>query len=240
MQAFVDELLCMKRMNATEAYMRVYRVSKPDVAAAAASRLLRLVKVKNALRAGMDARARRVEYTQDQMFNELLMMMQADVNKLIEHRRINCRHCWGKDHLYQWTDREEYERVCEQVEKDTPEAEIPDYPSDAGGYGYDPNEVPHPKCPKCRGIGNGDVVFHDTRFLTGGERMLYGGVEVKESGLKMVVHDQLAIRKLIMQHLGMLDTRLIGKEGKENQLLTILMQIQGNTLEPESDDEDGG
>lgn len=219
--------------------MRVYRVSKPDVAAAAASRLLRLVKVKNALRAGMDARAKRVEYTQDQMFNELLMMMQADVNKLIEHRRINCRHCWGKDHLYQWTDAEEYERVCRQVEEDTADDSVPDYPSDAGGYGFDPNEVPHPKCPKCRGIGMGDVVIHDTRFLTGGERMLYGGVEVKESGLKMIVHDQLAIRKLVMQHLGMLDTKLIGKDGKENPLLTILMQIQGNTLGPDGEEEGG-
>ena len=238
MQAFVDELLTMRRMNATEAYMRVYRVAKPEVAAACASRLLRLAKVKKALVAGMEARAKRVEYTQDQMFNELVMMMQADVNQLIEHQRVCCRHCWGKDFLYQWTDREEYERTCKEVEEATPEGEVPDYPLDDGGYGFDSSEVPHPKCPKCKGLGYGNVVMHDTRFLKGGERMLYGGVEVKESGIKMVIHDQLAVRKLLMQHLGMLDPKL-NLGDKENPLLAIIMQMQGRTHGPDDPDEPG-
>ena len=54
-QAFVDEMLTMDRMNATQAYMRVYKIRDTNVAAAAASRLLRLVKVQKALEAGMEA-----------------------------------------------------------------------------------------------------------------------------------------------------------------------------------------
>lgn len=237
MQAFVDELLSMRRMNATEAYMRVYRVSKPEVAAAAASRLLRLVKIKKALSAGMDARSKRVEFTQDQMFNDLILMMKADPNKLVEHQRVNCRHCWGKDFLFQWIDKEEFRRVTKEVEQNTPEGELPDYPSDEGGYGFDSNEVPHPKCPHCKGLGHGNVVMHDTRFLTGGERLLYGGVEVKESGMKMLIHDQLEIRKLVMRHLGMLDPKL-NLGDKENPLLALVLQMQGKTHGPDEPEEE--
>lgn len=231
-QAFVDELLSMERRIAWKAYQRVYRVYNPKTCEAAASRLLRLVKVQRAIAAGEEARLKRVEYTQDQMFNRLHMMLAADVNEIVEHRRENCRHCHGKDFLYQWIDEAEHEKVCDEIDNSLEDGQMPQYPSDAGGYGYDDHELPNPGCPKCGGLGTTRMVIHDTRFLSPGARMLYAGVKQTKEGIEAKVNDQLAVARLMMQHMGMLDPKLTLKGDSENPLIALFSQLAGNTLKP--------
>lgn len=226
----------MERRVAWQAYQRVYRVTNRAACEAAASRLLSLVKVQKAIRAGEEARLKRVEYSQDKMFNRLFMMLTADVNEIIEHRRENCRHCHGNDHLYQWIDEAEYERVCAEIDEQNrsrPEEEPPQpYPSDAGGYGFDSKATPNPDCPKCGGDGWGRVHVHDTRFLSPGARMLYQGVKQTKEGIEAKVIDQLAVLRTMAQHMGMLDPKLTLKGDSENPLVALLGQLQGNTLKP--------
>lgn len=235
-QAFVDELLSMEKRVAWKAYQRVYRVSDRKVCEAAASRLLSLVKVKKAIEEGEKARMQRLEYTQDKMFNRLLMMMTADVNEIMEVRRFNCRHCHGIGHLYQWKDEAEYQRVCDEIVADAPEGQIPKVPSSAGGFGFDERADPVAGCPNCHGDGRQDIHFKDTRFLSEGARMLYGGVELTQNGMKVKIHDQLAITQLLMRHMGMLDPKLTLKGDKENPLVALLEQLPGAMIKPVGED----
>lgn len=231
-QAFVDELLSMEKRVAWKAYQRVYRVSNQKVCEANSSRLLSLAKVRKAIEEGERARMKRVEYSQDQMFNRLFKMATADINEIMELRRFNCRHCHGKDHLYQWKDHEEYEKVCAEIAREAEDGREPQYPSDAGGYGFDTHGQPVDDCPECHGDGRQDIHFKDTRFLSEGARMLYAGIELTQNGMKVKTHDQLAILQLLMRHMGMLDPKLTLKGDKENPLVSLLAALPGTTLKP--------
>ena len=159
-------------------------------------------------------------------------MLTADVNDIVEYRRENCRHCHGNDFKFQWKDEEEYEKACAEVEKDTPDGEVPNYPTDDGGYGFDPHALPNPDCPKCGGDGYGHQHIHDTRFLTGGARLLYAGIKQTKEGIEAKIHDQKDVAKLIMQHMGMLDPKLTLKGDTTNPLALLLGSLSGNTLKP--------
>lgn len=231
-QAFVDELLAMERRVAWKAYQRAYRVTDRKVCEAAASRLLSLVKVQKAIAAGEQARLKRVQYSQDQMFNRMFTMLTADVNEIVEHRRENCRHCYGKDFLYQWIDEEEHEKVCEEIDRSLEDGQLPNYPSTEGGFGFDAHALPNPDCPNCGGDGYPRVVIQDTRFLSPGARMLYQGVKQTKEGMEVKTIDQFAVARTLMQHMGMLDPKLTLKGDAENPLMALLGQLQGNTLKP--------
>lgn len=235
-QAFVDELLSMEKPVAWKAYQRVYRIGNQKSCETAASRLLSLVKVRKAIEAGQEARVKRVEYTQDQMFNRLMKMATADINEIMELRRFNCRHCHGKDHLYQWKDEDEYKKVCAEIKRDAGEGQKIELPSNAGGYGFDTHGEPVDSCPECHGDGRQDIHFKDTRFLSEGARMLYAGIELTQNGMKVKVHDQLAILQLLMRHMGMLDPKLTLKGDKDNPLVAILQQLPGALIKPVGED----
>lgn len=231
-QAFVDELLSMERRVAWKAYQRVYRVVNQKVCEANSSRLLRLAKIQKAIAAGEEARLKRVEYSQDQMFNRLRLMLTTDVNELVEHRRENCRHCHGIDFLYQWIDEAEHEKVCEEIDSSLEDGQLPNYPSADGGFGFDPYATPNPDCPKCGGVGNSRTVIQDTRFLSPGARMLYQGVKQTKDGIEVKTIDQLVVARTMMQHMGMLDPKLTLKGDSENPLVALFAQLAGNTLKP--------
>ena len=234
-QAFVDELLSMERRVAWKAYQRVYRCTNKAACEAAASRLLSLAKVQKAIAAGEAARLRRVEYSQDQMFNRLYSMLTADVGEIVEHRRENCRHCNGIDHKYQWKDKAEHERVCREITANA-QGQAVELPPTDGGFGFDPHALPNPDCPNCGGEGHGRTHINDTRFLSPGARMLYAGVKETQNGIEVKINDQLAVARLMMQHMGMLDPKLTLKGDKENPLLALLESLPGNTLKPVEDD----
>ena len=127
----------------------------------------------------------------------------ADPNEIIHHRRVCCRYCFGIDHAYQWTDGAEYERTIQQIKEAAKEDESPELPSDEGGYGFDETIRPHPKCPKCKGEGHGQVYAADTRDLSPEGKALYAGVKQTNTGFEILMKSQDKALENIAKHLGM-------------------------------------
>lgn len=140
----------------------------------------------------------------------------ADPRKLIEYRRDACRHCYGVDHAYQWVDLPEYLSAVEQVERHNTSlrkgAKPQPIPEDTGGYGYTPNDKPHPKCPRCHGHGWGEVHAHDSRDYDEASVALYAGVKRTKDGFEVKMHDQDKNLDMLMRHLGQYKdrTELVG------------------------------
>lgn len=200
---FADEYLI--DLNATAAYGRAGYKAKGNAAEVNASRLLSNAKVQEYIQQRMKDRAKRTEITQDRVLEYWWTIATADPNELIYHRRVCCRHCFGVDHEYQWTDAEEYERAV--IAAKTAKGKLP-IPNNYGGYGFDQTIRPHPKCPKCKGEGYGDVQATDTRDLSPQARALYAGVKQSTTGLEVKMRDQDKALENVARHLGMFNDKL--------------------------------
>lgn len=139
----------------------------------------------------------------------------ADPTKVVTHRRICCRYCHGKNHLYQWRDVGEWsEAVAEAVDannrraKMKPPAKPVAMPSDAGGMGFRFNEKPHAQCPRCLGEGESDLLMYDVSQLDERERKLIAGIKMGKYGPEVAFHDQAAAMTNIAKALGMLTEKV--------------------------------
>lgn len=118
----------------------------------------------------------------------------ADPSELMQLRRLNCRHCHGKKHLFQWVDQQEFanalgvamDRNAQAKARKKPQEVLPD---DAGGYGYHRHRAPNPNCPKCFGDGIVDVYFADTRTLSPQARRVFAGIKQTKDGLEVKLRD---------------------------------------------------
>jgi len=123
----------------------------------------------------------------------LLDVLEADVNELVSVRVGACRHCHGDGHGYQWR-AHEYEAEVDRVERFNlakgPKVAPQPFPELAGGLGFDPAAPPHPECPECSGEGVPRPVFHDTEHLSPQAKALYGGVQMTNNGLKVLIFDK--------------------------------------------------
>lgn len=114
----------------------------------------------------------------DLLVSQLMAIVLADPNQLAQFRRVNCRYCWGENHLYQWRDIAEFDKAAAQASRDgKPE---PEY----GGLGFVDNAIPNPDCPKCCGEGTGQLYMADTTLLDGDARQLYAGQNSENSALR--------------------------------------------------------
>ncbi|MGV6394523.1 terminase small subunit [Pseudomonas caspiana] len=194
-QRFVIEYLT--DLNATQAAIRAGYSAKG--AKDQAYQLMQRPEIATAIQAAMDDRAARTQITQERVLERLWMIATADPNELAVHRRVCCRHCFGKKHAYQWGDEDEFEEATAKAMK----IKGAMLPTDAGGYGFDRTLRPHPKCPKCRGEGHGDVVWGDTRDASPAAKALYARTKKTKDGFEIVTHDQLAALDKVGRHLGM-------------------------------------
>lgn len=167
------------------------------------------------------------EATREFVLQKWMELAVADPNELTQHRRVNCRYCFGVGFEKQWVDEEEYEAACAYAL-----AEGISVPSDAGGYGFDPNERPHPKCPHCNGEGHGMVFIGDTRHLSPGGKALYAGVKQTKFGIEIQMHDRTKALENIARHLGMFNDKLTLKGDEQNPLAVLLQSVQGATIKP--------
>ncbi len=128
----------------------------------------------------------------------------ADPNEIIHFRRVCCRYCFGLDHEYQWNDEAEFQRAVNSAIAAAKEEERPPViPVNYGGYGYDDTIRPHPKCPKCKGEGHGEIHATDTRDLSLQGKALYAGVKQTKDGFEVKMQDQGKALENIARHLGM-------------------------------------
>jgi phage terminase small subunit len=162
-----------------------------------ASRLLRNAKVSRYVRHLRDKFQQRQAATIDDLIHQLSAIANADPNELAQHRRVNCRYCWGEHHLYQWRDIAEHDRAAAKATKDGRQ------PPEYGGLGFVDSADPHPDCPKCNGEGRSEVFIQDSRDLEGNARWLYAGVKETKFGIEVQTANQDAARRELTRLLAM-------------------------------------
>jgi len=231
-KAFVDEYLI--DLNATQAAIRAGY--SPRTAGQQGFDLLKKPEIQARISERQQDRQKRTEITQDMVLQRWWQIANADPNELITYRRVCCRHCFGKDHEYQWKDEDEYDHAVRMARLSAKEGEPPSMPSDAGGYGFDGTLRPHPKCPKCEGEGHGEVFAHDTRDASESAKALYAGVKITKDGLEIKMRDQDGALANVARHLGMFNDSLKLKGDEENPLRVMLAQIQGTPIRPKGDE----
>lgn len=213
-ELFVAEYLV--DLNASAAYKRAgYACKNDNVAGVEANKLLNNPKVQHRIQEAMGERGERTKITQDMVLQRWWEIATADPNELIAFRRCSCRHCFGKDHAYQWKDEDEFQRmVAIEAARAAEEKRPPRLLTDEGGYGFDPTIRPHPKCPECNGEGRGEVFAKDTRDASPQAKALYAGVKVTKDGMEIKMRDQDAALANVARHLGMfIDRKEIGGPG---------------------------
>ncbi|MCY9513302.1 terminase small subunit [Paenibacillus apiarius] len=205
-EMFVAEYLI--DLNATQAAIRAGY--SPRTARKIGQENLTKPDIQRAIQEAMDARSKKTEITAEMVLQHWHDIATADPNELVQLRRLNCRHCHGADHEYQWKDEAEYERAVYAAESaareqsaETGEEVEPDVLSDAGGYGFDRLAYPNPDCPKCRGEGHLDLFMADTRKLGPKARLLYAGIKQTQAGIEIKMHDQAKALENVARHLGM-------------------------------------
>lgn len=141
----------------------------------------------------------------DTVLREIHAIATADVNELVEYRRVNCRHCWGLDFKYQYTTARTLQYAQRKFEA-TVEGLVDAF--EHGGIGFTAKREPNPECPECDGEGYGEVHFKDTRTLSPTARALYAGAKVTKDGIEIKLHDKVKNLELLARHLGLLNDKL--------------------------------
>jgi phage terminase small subunit len=206
------ELFCQEivanNFNATQAYRVAYPDSSEEAARRSASQLLLTNRdVQKRIEELMAERSERLNLKADDVLRLLWMKATADPNELVEVRRDCCRHCYGLDHLYQFTPAEwgdvvrKHQDACRHAE--AMRSPLPPEPSPLGGVGYDPRFPPLPDCPECAGRGVEYVHVKDTRTLSPAARQLYAGARQSRTGIEILSHSQDKAIELIGRHLAM-------------------------------------
>ncbi|MDF7681512.1 terminase small subunit [Enterobacteriaceae bacterium ESL0689] len=177
-----------------------YRDTNKNTAYVEASRLYRKPKIARAIRELKNRIRKRYTADLDEIVDQLVAITRADPNALTQYRRVNCRYCWGGNHLYQWRDIQEFDRAAEKAAKDgKPE---PEY----GGVGFVSNADPNPDCPRCHGEGEGQILIGDTRDLDVNEYASFLGVKQTKNGIEILTEDKKAARQMLIQLLTKADS----------------------------------
>ncbi len=97
-------LRCWLPRELVEAYRLAGYESEGNAAYVTASQLLRNPKVYRTISYFRNQYQKRYTADLDLLVSQLMAIVQADPNQLAQFRRVNCRYCWGENHLYQWRD----------------------------------------------------------------------------------------------------------------------------------------
>lgn len=186
-------MLVAQGKKLVEAYRLAGYESEGNAAYVTASQLLRNPKVYRAISYFRNQYQKRYTADLDLLVSQLMSIVQADPNQLVQFRRVNCRYCWGENHLYQWRDIAEFDNAAAQASRDgKPE---PEY----GGLGFVDNAIPNPDCPKCCGEGTGQLYMADTTLLDGDARQLYAGAKLGKFGVEILLEDKAAARRELIK-----------------------------------------
>ena len=220
---FAEEYLV--DLNGTQAAIRAGYSKK--TAKFIASQLLHSEEVHQYLVQRREEIAKNTDITPEKVLRLWWEQANVDINEIVEYRRENCRHCWGIDHQYQWTEgqfKEAQERAAQQNGKS---------PECAGGFGFVQTRAPHPDCPECGGEGHGYLHIKDSRKLKGGARRLYNGVQIGKDGTKVLMLDRDKALENVARHLGMFVERkeITGKNGAPIQHQALPVDLSGLTDE---------
>lgn len=196
----------MKTRQASESYLAAgYSDHGKQKNTVKASELLRRPRIAEEILKRDLERKKRTGITEDVVVRRLWQIATADPANIVRVKVSNCRHCWGSEFKYQYTD-QEWEAQVEEAERlDLPE------PPKAGGVGFTLNRPPHPDCPSCGGVGKSKLIVADTNSLDPQSRLLYAGAEPGRYGIKVKMHDQMQALVKVAEHLGMFESKTVEK-----------------------------
>lgn len=156
---------------------------------------------KHEITAAVDERmtdiAAAAEITTEAILRRWWDIANADPGELTQIRRVNCRHCYGVMHAYQWTEPEYMAATARAINAGQ------QAPDGIGGFDFNPEREPHDDCPECGGQGVEVVHLADTRRLKGAARRLFAGVQKTKDGAKVIMRDQDAALANLARCLGM-------------------------------------
>lgn len=170
-----------------------YSDTNKNTAYVEASRLYRKPKIARAIRELKNRMRKRYTADLDEIVDQLVAITKADPNALTQYRRLNCRYCWGENHLYQWRDIQEFDRAAAKAMKDG--RSEPEY----GGLGFVTNADPNPDCSRCNGEGEGQILMGDTRDLDVNEHAYFLGVKQTKNGIEAVTESKQAARAMLVK-----------------------------------------
>lgn len=202
--------------NATLAYKMAYRVDvagrTPEWVYEEAHRSLQHPGIALAIQELYDAAAAQTIITARQLVQELVDIVSVDPEEITSVRTINCRHCWGEEGRYQWRDEAELSQECEAKQMDVDRGvKWVKFPDALGGFGYDPQRGPNPKCTKCDGAGKTMGGVTDSTHWSIKARKLVKGVKQGKDSIEILMHDQMGARVELLKILG-----VYGKDIKLN------------------------
>jgi len=181
--------------NATWAYRDAYDVEGPRSAhhAVDACRILQKPGVQRYLQEirSVAASAAAID-VQALLEKDREIVRAAEYAKSITSYRVECcRHCHGVGGAYQWIDEDEYsEAMCNVMDANAarePTKQLA-MPTDEGGYGFEHNIGPNPKCRRCKGDGVQTPVIADTNDH-GLAAPLYKAIRITKNGVEVLLHD---------------------------------------------------
>jgi phage terminase small subunit len=158
------------------------------------------------------AASARTQISQNEVLLRFWGIATADVNDLIELRRVCCRYCHGKGHRFQRTrwELEEARRAWRTARTPTTGDLFAESPEkidamfdELGGDGFNGSLDPAMNCPECFGDGEVQVFAKDTRDLSPNAKLLYAGVRQTKHGFEIQMHDQLAALTSVGRALGL-------------------------------------
>ena len=109
-------MLVAQGKKPTEAYRLAGYEGQGATANSNASRMLRNARVYRAISYFRNQYQKRYTADLDLLVSQLMAIVQADPNQLAQFRRVNCRYCWGENHLYQWRDIAEFDKAAARRE----------------------------------------------------------------------------------------------------------------------------
>jgi phage terminase small subunit len=177
-ELFVTEFM-RNGQNGTAAYMAVHPNVTPGTAAVSAHRWLRNVKVSERIATERARLAAAHEMDRDALLAELVLIVRADTNELMQMRAVCCGSCWLTPEGATKTDAD--------IELD---ADLPVWME------------PNPECTHCQGEGIPRPWFADTRKLSQAARALFAGVATTKEGIKLLTHSKLDAMEKIAKILG--------------------------------------
>lgn len=192
------------KCNGVDAAIRAGYSPNRLCAANAAARNLKNPAVKVVIDYLMEKEIAHIRTTADSVLETIEAMVKADVNDIVQLRRVACRYCYGTNYMYQETPSELVERTRrhdEAVARAEKFGDIMPRFDNTIELGYNGWRDPHPDCPECWGAGVEKLYFHDTRTMSLGARALYSGAQWGRDGLKVtLLSKDAAIDRLAKHH----------------------------------------
>ena len=204
-----------KDFNATQAAIRAGYAERS--AAEIGCELLRKPQIRTAVDRRLAALAAAAEVDGAMVISELYQVATADVRELTRIETDCCRHCYGIEHKYHWTE-PEYRRALSAALKAGKPA-----PDMEGGFGFDPRQEPAESCPDCFGRGVERVAVTPSCKLSPQAAKLLASVKQTKDGIELKTHDKMAALQLLGRVTGIFVDRqeISGANGGPLQLQPV-------------------